>query len=252
MPPEPAPAPNDPAPAPAPEPAPAPDPQPAPAPEPAPAPAKTERPEGLGDDFWDSENNQVKFPELLDRLNGLTAREAELDSRLAQAPEKPDGYKVELPEGFEMPEGMEFKPDPDNPLTKPAMEWAHKHGLSQAAFSELVAMQAQAQLRDNQATKEFYETETAERLGERAPQRRKAVETWVGTKLAGNKDVAQFAKQMLADPLAVLMFENVMKMTQGVSTQPRTGNEEPGKGNDLPEDIAPRERLRRAYLTAKA
>lgn len=220
-----------------PSPAPNPDPNPAPPPEPgadpAPAPAAMERPEGLPDDFWDVEKAQVKFGDLTQRLNDLTAREAEFDSHRAKAPEKPDGYKVELPKEFEVPEGMDFKPDAENPLTKPVMDWAHKHGLSQAAFSELVAIQARTQIEGMQADKEFYDKEDAEKLGEQAAQRRKAAAQWVGAKFTGDKQEAgKFVRDLLHDPLAVLAIEHVMGLTAGPTTK-RSGAEDPGKDKDI-------------------
>lgn len=206
------------------------------------------RPDGLADAFWDAKAG-VKVGDLIASHNDLTARKAEYESFRAQAPEKPDGYKVELPKDFEVPEGMEFNADAENPLTQPVMEWAHKHGLGQAAFSELVGIQAKVQAAAMQADNEFFAKEDAEKLGERAPQRRDAVKTWVESLFTGDKkEAGDFVKTLLRDPLAVLAFEHVMSRTAGPTVK-RSGAEDQG-GNKSIADMSSEERMAAASARA--
>src|SRR5882672_7210747 len=73
---------------------------------------------------------QFTEKELREFLTERGAREL----RQATLPASPEAYEAKLPENFEMPAGVEFKPDPSDPLLADARRFAHAKGMSQADF----------------------------------------------------------------------------------------------------------------------
>jgi hypothetical protein len=90
-------------------------------------------------------------------LESAIAERAEAQSRKATLPSSADGYEIKLPDGFQAPEGVRFEFNPHDPALKAARELAHKHGVSQDVFSQMLGVYAstkmgeaiqQSQLRD--------------------------------------------------------------------------------------------------------
>jgi hypothetical protein len=82
-------------------------------------------------------------------LREAVANLAEEKLRKAHVPEKPSGYKLELPKDVVLPNGATFKiASLSDPIKGPglgaAMEWAHKQGFSQSQFSEMLGVYAGA------------------------------------------------------------------------------------------------------------
>jgi hypothetical protein len=73
-----------------------------------------------------------------DLLAALGER-AEAQSRKATLPSSPDGYAIKLPDDFQAPEGVRFEFNKADPALKAFREVAHKHGIPQAAFSDVDA-----------------------------------------------------------------------------------------------------------------
>lgn len=180
------------------------------------------RPDSIPEKFWDAEKGAVKTDDLINSHRELEGWKASVESLGAQVPEKPDGYKLELPKDVELPEGLEFKPNPDDPRVAPLREWAHKHRIPQDALSELYGVEAQAAIQSFKADKEFAEAEM-QKLGEKGPERVKAVEAWIDA-VAGDKDAAQAGKDLLSFSDGVKLFENLMKLQAG-PTAVRSGAE---------------------------
>jgi len=145
----------------------------------SPAPATSSRPEWLPESSWDASANSVKVDS---GLRAVFERDSAARAAKAQLPARPDDYTISLPSDFTLPDGSGFAPEQlqinaDDPRIPMVRAFAHKHGLSQAAVSELVALDAQMQIQN-------YNAETArltdenKKLGDRAEDRVKAVAAW--------------------------------------------------------------------------
>lgn len=147
-------------------------PEPTAAPSPTPAPAEWTRP------AWAPE--AVKDQAGLDTfVSELVARDAVEASRKLTLPQKLEDYKLELPKDFKAPEGMTAPAfDDANPLTARFRETALKHGLTQDAASDLLAIYAAGQIDDQATQKKAFDGEVA-KLGVTGPQRIDAIKTWL-------------------------------------------------------------------------
>jgi hypothetical protein len=87
-------------------------------------------------------------PELTKKeINDLRAHRAAEESRKLTLPSTPEGYKAELPQSFKAPTGFEnYRPDEKHPLFFEARQFALKHKLDQAAFSEMLALSASREI----------------------------------------------------------------------------------------------------------
>lgn len=225
--PAPAPAPGSPPPSPAVPPAPSP---------PAPAPAAAVKPEGLADDFWDKDKGEVKFADLNKRLSDLTAFQAEHASRAAQVPEKPDGYALELPADFKMPEGVEFSIAADSPLATEARALAHELKLTSGEFSRFLQLYAKDRIHEHEqmqglATKEM------EKLGAKSAERVDAVTTWLKARIGD--EAAQILHSQMYTAKQIEAFEKLMGQFRSAG-MPGAGTHgaDGGKGLDPLDDEA--------------
>jgi hypothetical protein len=122
------------------------------------------------------------------KFGDTTVTEAELQEFLAnkgaresgrlQAPETPDGYKVELPKNFQAPLGVEVALNPSDPAFGQLRGWAHSHGIDQSAFADLLGVHAGPQASQLALGKFAYESEVA-KLGAAGPGRIDALATWL-------------------------------------------------------------------------
>jgi hypothetical protein len=86
-----------------------------------------------------------KFEVSEDEVASMMDRQAQEDLRKATAPPTPAAYKLELPADVKLPGDAKvmFGSDPDSlAAADAARAWAHKKGLSQSEFSELLSIQA--------------------------------------------------------------------------------------------------------------
>ncbi len=80
--------------------------------------------------FWDAAS-------AAPNLGALVKSHADLRRLLSeQRPEVPEAYELAVPQDL----AGRVQADAEDPLAKSAMDWAHKHGLGQEAFSELAAL----------------------------------------------------------------------------------------------------------------
>lgn len=147
-------------------------------------PAK--RPEYVPETFWDAAGGKVKEKEFSDHLNGLTTRVAAEDSRKLSLPATPGDYKVEIPQDFKPPAGIEFKFDDADPVLAEARNVAHALGISQEGFSKLLGLYASAQVNSASQVQAAQSAEIA-KLGPTGPARVTAIETFFGG-ILGNPD----------------------------------------------------------------
>lgn len=173
--------------------------QPVVAANPNPAPAKVDaapaaqapaqaaaRPDYLPENYWDAAKGAPKIDAL---VNDLTAKQTELarfESISAQAPEKPEAYKVELPKEFKAPDGVEIQIDENaeefKDLLASARVWAHENKFSQAQFSGLMGQFGQF-LAQGQAKAIAARDAEMKSIGENASARITAVEKYVAAAL---------------------------------------------------------------------
>jgi hypothetical protein len=141
--------------------------------------AKAERPAYVPENFWDASTGKVKDTEFGEHFNELTAFRAAEQSKQLARPQKLEDYKLVLPKDFKAPEGMNAPAfDDQNPLTAKFRETALKHGLTQDAASDLLAIYAAGQIEDQATQKKAFDGEVA-KLGVTGPQRVDAVKTWL-------------------------------------------------------------------------
>jgi hypothetical protein len=87
-----------------------------------------------------------------DDIRGLMERKGVEDSRRAQRPATPGDYALELPAGFEIPDGTQWKWDTEGPVSGPmiglAKQFAYANGLDQVQFSQMMSLFAAHQLHE--------------------------------------------------------------------------------------------------------
>jgi hypothetical protein len=147
-------------------------------------PAPAARPDYIPEGFWDATAGKLKDKEVFEQFNALTARVAAEDVAKLSRPQAPDAYKVELPQDFKLPPGVDFKLKTDDPLWSQARSWAHKHGLSQDAFQEGIALIAGDKVGTEQTIKAAKDAEIA-KLGAAGTTRVDNVKTWLTAMGAG-------------------------------------------------------------------
>lgn len=179
----------------------------------------------MPEQFW--ADGKVKEAELSDHLKSLEEAKAALEAQKAGVPEKPDDYKLALPKDFELPKGIELN-DKD-PLFIAARDTAHKLGLSQDAFSQLIATQAGVVAAQVAAEKAQYAAEMKS-LGENAVS---MVQGYVKEVQAvfGEDDGALLIGTM-RDAASVKAVGRILEKIRGVTpfnASGRNGGSEPGK-----------------------
>ncbi|NUB27735.1 hypothetical protein [Azospirillum brasilense] len=142
-------------------------PQPAETIQPAPAPAGLES-------FWDGEKGALKVEDLAKLVSDDQARRAGI-------PEGPDGYKLELPADFKLPDGLTFE-QADTPLGQSVRAIAHEFGLPQAGLSKLLAAYVDSQAKEHQQVVADITAEQA-KLGPNRDARFTAMDGWLKANL---------------------------------------------------------------------
>lgn len=179
----------------------------------------------MPEQFW--QDGKVKEAELGEHLKSLEEAKAALEAQKAGVPEKADGYKLELPKDFELPAGIELN-DKD-PLYIAARDTAHKLGLTQDAFSQLVATQAGV-----------VAAQEAEAKAARAAELKALGENGVALVQGYTKEVAavfgeddgQLLIRSMTDAASVKAVGRILEKVRGVTpfnASGRSGGAEPGK-----------------------
>lgn len=183
------------------------------------------RPDGIPDSYWDAEKNSLKVDpaalakDLRERDELKTFKAAE-DVKALSRPQKADDYKLELPADFKPPAGVEFKLDTANPALGQLREVALKHGMTQAAVTELLAVYAGNEVGTQAAITTARNAEIA-KLGPTAPARVDGVINWLtGMDASADKGDAKALAGMLVTARHVEAFERIInKLTsQGTAS----------------------------------
>lgn len=130
--------------------------------------------------FWDGEKAALKVEDLAKLVSDDQARRAGI-------PEGPDGYKLELPAEFKLPDGLTFKPA-DTPLGQSVRSIAHEFGLPQAGLSKLLAAYVDAQAKEHQQVAADIAAEQA-KLGPNRDARFSAMDGWLKANLPDHHGV---------------------------------------------------------------
>lgn len=188
------------------------------------APANApQRPEWVGEPYWDAEKATIK-PEFGQHYRDLTAFKAAEDSRKLTLPTKPEEYRLELPKDFKPPQGVEFKFDEKDPLLPQAREFALKNGWTQDQFSGAMGLHAAAKIAEKQNIEQA-KTAEVQKLGVNGPARKTLVDTWLKAQL-GDELGGHFSQFMLTAN-QVIGVEELMKKfrTQGAGGYSHTNRE---------------------------
>jgi hypothetical protein len=117
-------------------------------------------------------NYEITETELAD----LMKFKGENDLRRAAVPSDPAGYKVEIPADAVMPPGFEWKFNETDPALAVARNWAHKNGLTQPQFAELLGQYAAMEAGKEAQFRESMKGEI-DKLGFNGPVRITALQT---------------------------------------------------------------------------
>lgn len=166
------------------------------------------RPEGIPDEFWDDATG-LKVGDLAAAYRDIIAKDAE---RTADVPGEADAYDLALPEGFDLPEGIEIEIKADDPLWAGFQTLGKKFGLGKAAFSEFVGEFAKYQVAAQVAdVNEYVAQKTA--LGANADVRIKAASDWMGANLT--KSEADALGGALISAEGVKALERIIGLKSG-------------------------------------
>ena len=149
----------------------------------------------------------------------LAAFKAQTEEARGELPENADGYKFEIPEDFEVPEGLAVaidENDPDLPVIK---DWAHQHGVNQAAVSELARIMAGRELRSQAQAMETYQTEM-KALGADAQSRIDTITRSLSSRLPADQAEALTGAAFSAN--AVKALEKLLSGPGGRASTPTT------------------------------
>jgi hypothetical protein len=133
------------------------------------------------------------------------------DSRKLTLPQKPDEYRLELPQDLILPDGIKFEFKPDDPFLGPVIAKAREHALEQgwdqAQFSKMLGLYASSQIHQQTMLRDAGAAEV-KKLGDAGPARIDALYTWIDA--TQSPDIAANMKLLLVNERIVVGFENIM------------------------------------------
>jgi hypothetical protein len=139
-------------------------------------------------------------------ISRLMEQHATETLRKTQVPADPSKYDAKLPETLKLPEGVEFKIDVTDPALQDLRAWAHKRGLTQSEFSDVLGIYAAREARQHSMIQAAARAQV-ELMGVNGAQRIDAVSTFlrgvVGDELAGHM------QRMLVSAKIVSGFEKL-------------------------------------------
>ncbi len=157
------------------------------------------------------------------QLRDAIAANAAETARRAALPADPSKYEFGFPQDFAVPGGVEVKLNPELPEAQDLARWAHRHGVSQDAFREVLAIEATRQAREVAAIGAARQREI-DKLGATGVSRVQAVEAFLDSQGASGLKGRIFTGQDLAD------FEKIIgkRVSQGAAPMPQ-GKREPAE-----------------------
>lgn len=171
------------------------------------------------------------------QITEALAHKVEHDTRRAALPQNPAGYEVKFNDGFVQPLGVEFKFCEENPDHRyglgAAKQFALKHGLDQAAFSELLELHAATQFEGIRSRDDFVKGEV-KKLGSAASERVSAVHRWFIGRLG-----EAHARDMMAGLVTARQVEGFEKLMQAFSDQGAAAYRQDGRNTEMPKPHIP-------------
>lgn len=172
------------------------------------------KPEWVQDKFWDQDSNTVRSEVLSKSFNELEGKlrdtkdkhieEYQADLR-AKVPE--DGYKLNMPEGLELPNGVtadDIQIDTEDPLYQWFSEFATDKGLSQEEFDSAISKYVAQEVGNLPDVKNVIE-----QLGDYGADRIQKVENFLNESL--EKDEYTAIQSVLTSAKAIEAVEKLMK-----------------------------------------
>jgi hypothetical protein len=120
----------------------------APDPAPKPAPGEPPAPPAAPASVVDGKLRVGDYELSADDIASLMATKAQADLRATQVPADPSGYKPDLPADLQLPPGIEFKIDTNDPAYKDLANFAHARGWSAQEFSTALGIFASREARE--------------------------------------------------------------------------------------------------------
>ncbi|WP_433942375.1 hypothetical protein [Brevundimonas diminuta] len=166
------------------------------------------RPEGIPDEFWDDATG-LKVGDLAAAYRDLVAKDAE---RTADVPGEADAYDLALPDGLDLPQGIEIEIKADDPLWAEFQAIGKEQGVTKAGFQKFVGAFAKYQAASRQADiNDYVAQKTA--LGANADARIKAAADWMGANLT--KSEADALGGALISAEGVKALERIITLKSG-------------------------------------
>jgi hypothetical protein len=170
-----------------------------------------------------------------DQVNDALRFKAEQDIRKSGLPATADGYKIELPAGFQAPEGVKFEFDQNSAELQNFRKLAHARGLDQTTFSEALGIYAANRIGEQQTLSVARNAEMT-KLGSAAGQRIAAVETWLKSQVGAKANL--IVAQLKNFPVAgmVEMFEQLARnaSNQGGADYSQSGRQQEEPSGKIP------------------
>jgi hypothetical protein len=201
----------------------------------APAATPPARPEFIEEKFWDAHKGSVRLEELAKSYKEIQARmstrnddlrkslRADMDSeRLGRRPAAADKYVPQPPKGA-LPDGVEFKPDVNNPLFKWWGEHAWNAGLSQEDYERGIGVYLESlgyQMPDPK--------EELKKLGDNGVERVTRAQQWAKGNLSDTS--YKMLEQLATTAQGVQLVEEMVRLTAGHAQ----GRGPAGTGYDVP------------------
>jgi hypothetical protein len=144
-------------------------------------------------------------------------------------------YEPTLPEGLNLPNGVTFTVDQNDPAFLDLKGWAHRVGLDQEQFSQALGIYAAAQAKEQARLNEWRAAEAA-KLGSTAASRVDSVYSWLRAH-AGGDEFAKPMAQMMVTAKIVEGFEKIMtKFINGSGPSYTTAHKAPGGGERVSDE----------------
>ena len=148
-----------------------------------------------------------KYKTVADQAKAYT----EAEKRLGAFTGAPEEYSLDLPEGYELPEGVEATLDKEDPLAVAFTAWGKENNVSQKAFSDMLAMYMDQQVRDYEAMTGTAQAEM-ERLGDTGASRLDALAKWGKANM--DEELFEKFRSAMVTADAVEAFEYVIGKTR--------------------------------------
>jgi hypothetical protein len=152
--------------------------------------------------------NDVEYSES--QVRDALAFKSEQDVRKQTLPQSPNGYKIELPADFKVPEGVRFEFDKNDPGLARFQQLAHARGMDQQTFSDALGVYAANKIAEQQRLVPARAAELS-KLGSAAEARIGAVETWLKARIGTKANL--IGAQLRNFPVASMVegFEEIMQ-----------------------------------------